>query len=119
MKASGWKRLSKRRPASVCCTIHRHDYGLRSKGFMLHCFGKVLQAMMESKSYITGQAPKEEGKRPDTFGVISSGTNTGIMYATGSAVIGSAVAGPVGAAVGAIVGAIVGGYIGSHKIDNQ
>jgi hypothetical protein len=92
---------------------------LLSKGFMLHCFGKVFQVMMESKSYVSGQAPNEEGKRPDTFEIISSGTNTGIMYATGSAVIGSAVAGPVGAVVGAIVGAIVGGYIGGHKIDNQ
>ena len=79
---------------------------------------KIFQMIMKPNFQPTGEAPKEGDQQRSTFEIVSSGINTGIMYGTGSAVIGSAIGGPIGAVVGTVVGAVIGGYIGSHKVNN-
>ena len=74
--------------------------------------------MRQQNSKDAGVQLKPGKKEYEVFDIISSGTNTGITYATGSAVIGAALAGPVGGIVGGVIGAFFGAYAGIHKPTN-
>lgn len=64
----------------------------------------------------TVSAPASTGSHSATFDPVGA-TTSGLSFAAGGAVVGSAIGGPVGGVTGAVLGGASGLYLGGFKND--